>query len=62
VLAVWDANGHSLAHIYSRENPNDAHMAKVLTQSRGRICGKAHRIKGQSRAPCKASTPSTCYF
>jgi hypothetical protein len=28
---VCDANGQSLAYVYSRENPNDAHMVKVLT-------------------------------
>ena len=31
-LKVCDANGQSLAYVYSRENPNDAHMAKVLTE------------------------------
>jgi hypothetical protein len=31
-LKVCDANSQSLAYVYSRENPNDAHMAKVLTQ------------------------------
>jgi hypothetical protein len=30
-LKVCDANSQSLAYVYSRENPNDAHMAKVLT-------------------------------
>jgi hypothetical protein len=33
---VVDANGQSLAYVYSRENPNDAHMAKVLTQDEAR--------------------------
>ncbi|MGB6702933.1 hypothetical protein, partial [Methyloceanibacter sp.] len=33
---VGDANGQSLAYVYSRENPNDAHMAKVLTQDEAR--------------------------
>jgi hypothetical protein len=28
-LKVCDANGQSLAYVYSRENPHDAHMAKV---------------------------------
>jgi hypothetical protein len=28
---VCDANGQSLAYVYSRENPNDARIAKVLT-------------------------------
>ncbi len=31
-LVVRDANGQSLAYIYSRENPNDARQAKVLTE------------------------------
>jgi hypothetical protein len=35
-LKVCDANGQSLAYVYSRENPNDAHMAKVLTQDEAR--------------------------
>jgi hypothetical protein len=33
---VIDANGQSLAYVYSRENPNDAHMAKVLTEDETR--------------------------
>ena len=32
-----DANGQSLAYVYSRENPNDAHMAKVLTEDEARL-------------------------
>jgi hypothetical protein len=35
-LKVCDANGPSLAYVYSRENPNDAHMAKVLTEDEAR--------------------------
>lgn len=35
-LKVCDAQ--SLAYVYSGENPNDAHMAKVLTED------EAHRI------------------
>ena len=35
-LKVCDANGQSLACVYSRENPNDAHMAKVLTKDEAR--------------------------
>jgi hypothetical protein len=31
-----DANGQSLAYVYSRENPNDARMAKVLTEDEAR--------------------------
>jgi hypothetical protein len=33
---VIDANGQSLAYIYSRDNPNDAHMAGVLTEDEAR--------------------------
>jgi hypothetical protein len=35
-LKVCDANGQSLAYVYSRENPNDAHMANVLTDDEAR--------------------------
>jgi hypothetical protein len=31
-----DANGQSLAYVYSREKPDDAHMAKVLTEDEAR--------------------------
>ena len=31
-----DANGQSLAYVYSRENANDAHIAKVLTEDEAR--------------------------
>ena len=33
---VVDANGQSLAYVYSRENPNDAHIAGVLTEDEAR--------------------------
>ena len=33
---VVDANGQSLAYVYSRENASDAHMAKVLTEDEAR--------------------------
>ena len=33
---MCDANGQSLAYVYSRENPNDAHMAKLLTEDEAR--------------------------
>jgi hypothetical protein len=32
---VCDANGQSLAYVHSREKPNDAHIAKVLTEDGG---------------------------
>ena len=35
-LKVCDANGQSLAYVYSRENPSDAHIAKVLTEDEAR--------------------------
>jgi hypothetical protein len=35
-LVVRDANGQSLAYVYSREIPNDAYMAKVLTEDEAR--------------------------
>ena len=31
---VCDANGQSLAYVYTRKKRNDAHMAKVLTLTR----------------------------
>ena len=42
-LKVCDANGQSLAYVYSRENPNDAHMAKVLTQDEASPHSEQHR-------------------
>jgi hypothetical protein len=33
---VVDANGQSLAYVYSRENENDARIAKVLTEDEAR--------------------------
>src|SRR5262249_9227757 len=33
---VVDASGQSLAYVYSRENPNDAQLAKVLTDDEAR--------------------------
>ena len=35
-LKVCDANGQSLAYVYSRESPNDAYMAKLLTEDEAR--------------------------
>jgi hypothetical protein len=35
-LKVCDANGQSLAYVNSRENPNDARIAKVLTEHEAR--------------------------
>ena len=35
-LKVVDANGQSLAYVYSRETPADAHIAKVLTEDEAR--------------------------
>ena len=33
---VYDANGQSLAYVYSRENPNAAEIAGVLTEGEAR--------------------------
>jgi hypothetical protein len=33
---VVDANGQTLAYVYSRESASDAHMAKVLTEDEAR--------------------------
>jgi hypothetical protein len=33
---VIDANRQSLAYVYSRENPNDAHIANALTLDEAR--------------------------
>jgi hypothetical protein len=35
-VKVCDANGQSLAYVYSSENPNDAFMRKVLTLDEAR--------------------------
>jgi K+/H+ antiporter YhaU regulatory subunit KhtT len=35
-LKVIDADGQSLAYVYSRENQNEARMAKVLTEDEAR--------------------------
>ena len=35
-LKVCDANGQSLAYVYSRQNASDAHMAQVLTEDEAR--------------------------
>ena len=34
--AIFTPNGQSLAYVYSRENPNDAQIAKVLTEDEAR--------------------------
>jgi hypothetical protein len=31
-----DANGQALAYVYFRENPNDAHIAGMLTEDEAR--------------------------
>jgi K+/H+ antiporter YhaU regulatory subunit KhtT len=35
-LKVCDANGQALVYVYSREKPDDARMAKVLTEDEAR--------------------------
>jgi len=47
--ALCDANGQSLAYVYSREDPNDAHMAKVLTEDKARrIAAKLPNLVAKS--------------
>ena len=56
-LKVCDANGQSLAYVYSRENPNDAHLAKVLTEARriaaniAKLATATHRRLGMKPGP-----------
>ena len=44
-LKVCDANGQSLAYVYSRENPDDAHIAKVLTEDEARCSAAPFRLE-----------------
>jgi hypothetical protein len=43
-LKVCDANGQSLAYVYSRENPNDAHMAKDAQDEARRIASNIAKL------------------
>ena len=54
-LKVIDANGQSLAYVYSSENPNDAFMRKVLTLD------EARRIASNSPS-CLAYSPNECLY
>ena len=54
-LKVCEANGESLTYVYSRENANDAHMAKVLTEDEARriasIIAKLPTLLGRGVEP-----------
>jgi hypothetical protein len=50
---VRDANGQALAYVYSRENPDEARQAKVLTADETRREPRAHRAV--SRSPRRGS-------
>ena len=39
-----DANGQSLAYVYSREKADDAHVGKVLTEDEARIAGNIAKL------------------
>jgi hypothetical protein len=40
---VCDANGQSLAYVYSSETPNDAFMRNMLTEDEARSHSEQHR-------------------
>ena len=51
-LKVCDANGQSLAYVYSRENPSDAHMTKVPTEvDARRIASNIAKLPELRRGP-----------
>jgi len=43
-LKVVDANGQSLAYVYSREKADNAHMGKVLTEDEAGIAGNIAKL------------------
>jgi hypothetical protein len=49
-LKVIDADGQSLAYVYSRENDSDARMAKVLTEDEARRIARAIRALRSKRS------------
>ncbi len=54
-LKVIDANGQSLAYVYSPANASDAHIAKVLTEDEAKriasTIAKLPSLLGKSRRP-----------
>jgi hypothetical protein len=55
-LKVVDANGQSLAYVYSRENANDAHIANVLTEDEARrIAGPGQQVDIELDYRCASS-------
>jgi hypothetical protein len=63
-LKVCDANGQSLAYVYARENRNDAHLAKVLTEDEARRIASniAQAGQGGLRASASVGAPFRWLF
>ena len=55
-----DSNGQSLAYVYSRENPTDAHMAKVLTEDGASAA--PHRLERTTMMACTKAIPMITYI
>ena len=55
-LKVCDANGQSLAYVYSPETRDAADIAKVLTED------EARRNRGEYRQTARASQVIVCTF
>ena len=60
-LKVCDLNGQSLAYVYSRENRNDAHIAKSLTLDEARrIASNMAQAEAEARELEKLTPAVAC--